>query len=264
MSKWIVGLLLLGNLALFGWMRWGSLLTGDADAVPPLAALNPDKIRLLGTQPASAPASAPAPVSAVPAVVPAPASAPVPVAAHAPASAPASSVPAAAPIPAATVSGVVSGRTNCAEWGEFSGSDLARSRHALASMNLGDKLSERNVEHKLGYWVYIPPLKKRADLPKKVAQLKERGVKDYFVVQEKGKWQNAISLGIFKTRESAEKYLAVLRSKDVRSAKMGERMSKLKFTVFAMKDLDAATTGKINALKNDFPGSDLRVSACAN
>ena len=31
MTKWIVGLLLLANLALFGWMRWGSLLTGDAN-----------------------------------------------------------------------------------------------------------------------------------------------------------------------------------------------------------------------------------------
>ncbi len=53
MTKWIVGLLLLANLALFGWMRWGSLLTVDADAGTAQAELHPDKIKLLDTLPAS-------------------------------------------------------------------------------------------------------------------------------------------------------------------------------------------------------------------
>ena len=70
-------------------------------------------------------------------------------------------------------------------------------------MKLGDNLTQRSVEHNHGYWVYIPPLKKRANVEKKIAQLKERGIKDYFVVQEKGKWLNAISLGVFRTQEAA-------------------------------------------------------------
>ena len=257
MTKWIVGVLLLGNIALFGWMQWGSALTGNADTVSTQPVLNADKIRLLG-MPASAPASAPVPVAPAialtQAVAPAPAQAVV-------ASA---SIPAAASAPAEPSSSARPNGASCAEWGEFSGNDLARSRQALATLNLGEKLSERSVEHKQGYWIYIPPLKKRADLHRKVAQLKERGITDYFVVQEKGKWLNAISLGVFKTKEGAEKYLATLRSRDVRSAKLGERLSKLKFIVFVMKGLDAETADKISALKKDFPDSDLKVSACAN
>ena len=266
MTKWIVGLLLLANLALFGWMRWGSLLTGDADAGPTQAALHPEKIRLLDTLPASAVAPAASvtpglsltlsPVSAPAASTPVPAPAPVP--APVPVLAPASKP---APIAAVTPQPVAQ---NCAEWGEFSGDDLSRAQEALTVLKLGDNLAQRIVERNHGYWVYIPPLKKRANVESKIAQLKERGVKDYFVIQEKGKWLNAISLGVFKTRDAAEKYIAMLRTKDVNSAKLGERASKLKYTVFVMKDLDSGTADKLKALQKEFPDSELRLSACIN
>jgi hypothetical protein len=246
MMKWTVGLLLLANLAFFGWMRWGSALTVDADAGAVQAALNPDKIKLLETlaTPASGAASGTAlnlsPVSAA-----------------------AASAPLAMPVPVAAENAPPR-ISNCAEWGEFSGEDLARSQQALAALNLGDKLTQRGVEQNHGFWVYIPPLKRRADVERKIAQLKERGVKDYFVVQERGKWLNAISLGVFKTKEAAQKYQALLLAKDVRSARLGERMSKLKFTVFVMKGLDAETADKLNALQKGFPDSELKIMACSN
>lgn len=268
MTKWIVGLLLLANLALFGWMRWGSLLTEDADSGTLQAALHPDKIRLLDALPASAVESSSAtaglslalsPVSAPATSVPA--STPPHTATHLPAVPPAS-----APVhpPVAIAASAPLNVTKCAEWGEFSGDDLSRAQQALAVLKLGDNLTQRAVERNHGYWVYIPPLRKRANVEKKIAQLKERGVKDYFVVQEKGKWQNAISLGVFKTRDAAEKYIAMLRTKDVRTAKVGERTSKLKYTVFLIRDLDSGTTDKLNALQQEFPESELKVAACNN
>ncbi|BCK86590.1 hypothetical protein MIZ01_0353 [Sideroxyarcus emersonii] len=272
MTKWIVGLLLLVNLALFGWMRWGNLLTEDADSGTLQAALHPDKIRLLDALPASAvaaqsetpglsltlspvsaPASVPAPAATHPATHSSPGVASSPVAVSAPLRPPVA-VAASAPLNLA----------KCAEWGEFSGDDLSRAQQALAVLKLGDNLTRRAVERNHGYWVYIPPLKKRASVEKKIAQLKERGVKDYFVVQEKGKWQNAISLGVFKTRDAAEKYIAMLHTKDVRTAKVGERTSKLKYTVFLIRDLDSGTTDKLNALQQEFPESELKVEACNN
>ncbi len=260
MMKWIVGLLLLANLLLFGWMRWGAALTVDSDAATAQAALNPDKIKLLGMQPASAvAASAPQAASSIgmsltlsqlptptlPASAPAVASAPV--------------VPHELPKETKKPE-----ETSCAEWGEFSGTDLEHAQQALASLKLGERLAQHSVEHNHGYWVYIPPMRKRADVERKVAQLKERGVADYFVVQEKGKWFNAISLGVFRNKEAAQKYLAALRTKDVRTAKVGERMSKLRYTVFAMKGLDAAATDKLKALQKGFPDSELKISACGN
>lgn len=253
MMKWIVGLLLLANLLLFGWMRWGAALTVDRDAATAQAALNPDKIKLLGPQPASAvAASAPLAASSVgmsltlsqlPTL---PASAAV-----------------AAPAPSALPHELPK-ESSCAEWGEFSGSDLERAQQGLAALKLGERLAQHSVEHNHGYWVYIPPMRKRAEVERKVAQLKERGVTDYFVVQEKGKWLNAISLGVFRNKEAAQKYLAELRTKDVRTAKVGERMSKLRYTVFALKGLDAATADKLKALQKGFPDSELKLSTCGN
>lgn len=266
MTKWIVGMLLLANLALFSWMRWGNLLTGDADVGTPQAELHPEMIKLLENVPASSVAAASgiapgltltqSPVSAP--VVSAPAITHVPAPVHLPASAPR---PTSAPAVAATAPPRA---PNCAEWGEFSGDDLTRAQQALSMMKLGDNLTQRTVEHDHGYWVYIPPSKTRANVEKKIAQLKERGIKDYFVVQEKGKWLNAISLGIFRTQDAAEKYIEMLRSKDVRTAKLGDRVSKLKYTVFDISDLDSGTADKLNALQKEFPESELKLSACNN
>ena len=245
MTKWIVGLLLLANLALLGWMRWGNMLTVDTDAVTMQAALNADKIKLLALQSASSPASAPAPVaSGVPLTL-----SPV--------------VAVSAPV-AVVALPVLPKDANCAEWGEFSGDDLVRAQQALAALKLGDKLAQRSVEQDHGYWVYIPPMKKRVQIDEKIAQLKEHGVKDYFVVQEKGRWQNAISLGVFKSNEAAQKFLDVLSAKEVGPLKLGIRKSKLRFTVFVMKGLDEGMKDKLNVLQKSFADSELKVSACSN
>ncbi len=250
MTKWIVGLLLAANLALFAWMQWGGALMGEGGNASVQPALNSDKVKLMDMQPALGPGSTP--VSAVSGV--ALTLSPLP----APSSAPAASMPvAAAPL-------LPPKQVSCAEWGEFSGHDLARAQEALATLQLGDKLSQRSVEHNQGFWVYIPPAKKHAEVEKKIAQLKARGVKDLFVVQEKGKWLNAISLGVFRTRDAAQKYLVVVRGKGVDSARLGERASKLKFTVFVMKRLDGGMADRLSALQKGFPDSELRVLACGN
>jgi hypothetical protein len=238
MMKWIVGLLLLANLALFGWMRWGSMLTVDVDAVSVQAALNADKIKLLPLHSASAPAASGVALTLSPPVV--------------------SAVPV---VPALDKSAKAA---NCAEWGEFSGDDLVRAQQALDALKLGDKLSLRSAEQDHGYWVYIPPVKNRAQAEQKIAELKARGVKDYFVVQEKGRWLNAISLGVFKSKEAAQKFLATLSTKKIGPVKMGIRKIKLKFTVFVINGVDTGMMDKLNALQKGFSDSELKVSACSN
>ncbi len=233
MIRTIFWLLLLLNLALFAYMQWGGLLTQDNGALQP--PLNPEQIKVLGFSPPALPS----PVH--------PASAPL--ALSAPPSAVAAS---AAALPSAA----------CLEWGEFSGSDLARANERLGSLKLGSMLSQREVEHSIGYWVYIPPPKKHAELDTKIKQLKKLGIKEFFVVQEKGKWHDAISLNIFKTEEMAKKFLDHLKSKGVRGAVMGERQTRLKFTVFSFRNPDAATLSKLVDWQKDFTGIEMRSVAC--
>ena len=77
-----------------------------------------------------------------------------------------------------------------------------------------------------GFWVYIPPLANRRAAEKKVSELKSLGVTEYFIVQESGPNNLAISLGLFSTSEAAESYLANLRDKGVRSARFSERSNR--------------------------------------
>jgi SPOR domain len=230
MTKWIVGGLVLLNLGFFTYMQWGKALTVEHSAQATQAALNPDKMKLMDD------------------TLPIATSAPVPVAAEA--------------APALPVKPVLEMAAECASWGDFSSTDAARAEKSLATLNLGERLTQRSVEHLNGYWVYIKPVASSAEIEKKVAQLKARGVTDYFVVQDEGKWMNAISLGIFKTSEAAQKYLVSLQAKNVRTAKMGEHFGKEKFTLFDFHHLDAAALTKIESLRQGFSGTELKKVAC--
>lgn len=150
----------------------------------------------------------------------------------------------------------------CLVWGEFAGADLNRAIAALATLQLGNKLSQHQVEHSIGYWVYIPPLADRAAVNQKLAQLKALGIDEYFVVQEAGSWRNAISLGIFKTQEAAQHFLEGLSDKGVRTARVGERASKVKVTRFRLSGVSATDEAQMNVIKKDFADSELKNVPC--
>lgn len=235
MLKRLVVVLLLVNLLFFAFMQWGGKLTGEA--VPGVQPeLNAGKMRLLteAALPVSAAAVAEVGLQLAPA-----------------------SGLAAVSQPVAAIE-----KSACYEWGEFSGSDLEKAEQLLAGLKLGKSLNHRTVEYTHGYWVFIGPLKTRELVDKKLKQLKARGVSDFFVVQEPGQWQNAISLGVFKTEEAASKYLETLKPKGVRSALVGERESKLKFTVFALNQPAPDVLARLRAAHKDFPGSELKEAAC--
>jgi hypothetical protein len=238
MMKLIFSLLLLGNVLFFAVMQWGSTLTVE-NISPIQSPLNADKIKIVTILPSSSPlqTSAVIPASAV-------------------------ANTASSPVVPAVVAVSAPAPLSCMEWGEFSGSDLRRAEKTLAEMELGDRSKQRTVEYVSGYWVYIPPLKSQAQIKNKIEQLKKFEVEDFFVMKEAGAWKNSISLGLFKTEESAKKYLAKLREQGVRSAKIGPRTSKFKFTVFVLSRLDSLTASKIVNLRKDFPDSESKQVAC--
>ena len=261
--KVLFGALLLLSIIFMAVLQWGGELTGSAKNSQLLPALNAEKIKLLEMpQATSVPLSAQPPVLSAPAAysVVAPvamASAPLPVSANLPTEV----LPPKKPEKKAEVKTEAKTKT-CMEWGEFSGMDLARADKELAGLKLGDQLATRIVEYASGYWVYIPPLKNHAAVTRKIKQIKDRGVDEYFVVQEPAHWANAISLGVFKTQEAANKFLTSLKSKGIRSAKVAERKGKLKFTVFVFKQIGADNVTKLTLLQKDFANSELKAFAC--
>jgi hypothetical protein len=216
-------LLVLANVIFFAVMKSG--LFDEEQSGTALAPLNAEQIALASEAPVSAIASKPVPASA-----------------------PASAVPAT--------------EVACFEWGEFSGADIDLASKELGKLKLGNKVSRHDVEHHLGYWVYIPPVKDKTAVAEKIKQLKARGVTDYFVVQDQGEWMNAISLGVFKTKDAADSFLEGLRKNGVRSARLGEKSSKSPAAVFEIKDADAETGDRLAKLQQDFFGSVLKRVSC--
>jgi hypothetical protein len=221
--------LVLANLAFFAYARFAAE-SAARDSHSQLE-VSAEKIKVLRTSGRSAPDRAASPAGSAPA-----------------GSAPARTATAA---PAA-----------CIEWGVFAGPAVARADAAIARLELPQDRLERTVSDGDGYWVYMPPLKTKPETDRKVGELKALGITDSFIVQDAGQWRNAISLGIFRTEEAAQGYLARLKERGVRSAIAERRETFPKQIAFLVRDPDEALVARLATLQQEFPGSELRATQC--
>ena len=165
--------------------------------------------------------------------------------------------PAPAPAPV-----TASARATCIEWGGFGTGELARAQGALDRFALGERTRRVEGSVTAGYWVYIPPLRSQAAVERKLAELRELGINEYFPILDPGRWRYAISLGVFRSDEGATRYLAQLGKKGLRSATIGEREQRVSQTAFRISSPTEEESAKLEALKNEFPGSELRAVEC--
>ena len=149
----------------------------------------------------------------------------------------------------------------CLEWGVFAAEDVARAAAALAPLELGDRVMQRDSGEG-GYWVYLAPHKVKAEADKKAGELKALGITDFYVLPENSPWRFAISLGVFRTEEAANNYLAQLRQKGVRSALAGARGAKS--SVLVIRDPGDAMALRIARLAADFQGTEIKPTTCAD
>jgi hypothetical protein len=150
----------------------------------------------------------------------------------------------------------------CLEWGNFAGPGLAKAELALAELQLAPGQVERAVVDAGGYWVHIPPLRTKSEADRKVRELRDLGVTEFFVVQDAGPWRNAISLGIFRSDEAAQTFLAGLRKRGVRSAIVARRENFLKQVAFYVREPSEVTVARLSLIQQDFPESELKAGPC--
>ncbi|WP_338617439.1 SPOR domain-containing protein [Pigmentiphaga sp. CHJ604] len=111
----------------------------------------------------------------------------------------------------------------CVEWGAFSEADLIIARKWANDHLPAAKQGTRREPGKQGWMVIVPPLPSASAAQAAAAQLGKNGVKDYFVIQEGGPLQHAISLGVFSTEAAAKKQATILQGQGVRNAKVVAR-----------------------------------------
>jgi hypothetical protein len=123
--------------------------------------------------------------------------------------------------------------------------------------------SERTkVTSSASYWVNIPPLTSKQEVDSKVAELKKLGISEFYVVQEDGPNNRAVSLGWFTSREAATASLEMLRTKGVKSARIAERNVKTLSASLEIHGPAAQAEALRQALANALP--DSKPGACNN
>ncbi len=152
--------------------------------------------------------------------------------------------------------------TACVEWGAFGGPDVARADGALAALALPADALQRRVSDIDGYWVHMPAMKTKAEVDRKLGELKALGVTDVFVVQDAGPWRNAVSLGLFKSEDAANAELERLRQRGVRSAVVTRREKFLKQVSYFVREPSVATIAQLTELQRDFPAVELKAVSC--
>ena len=237
--KLALTLLVVANLLLFGWFRgWMAPFGGDGREPGRLdRQVQPQQLRILPPAPTgeggatAVPSTTPA--AAGTAAPPSMAPTPAPTAATTPASAPApasAAAPAPEPLPPAALASALRA-SGCARIGPLSEGEAVRLQVALDTVSADLSISTERAEDITSWWVYLPP--SSVDTARRVADLREAGVTDTFVMRE-DPWKGAISLGLFRQEALAvalQKAIAARGVKGVRVVPRGPSAGRMTLTV---------------------------------
>jgi len=182
--------------------------------------------------------------------------------ASAPAESPVSPGTPSAPPSAPASDGKPAAESACIEIAPLSQEELARIRTALGTLGLDERTSVASVPATASWWVYVPPKASREQADKEVLRLNAAGIRDTYVVQEQTEMRHAISLGIFRTRDAAERFAEGVKAKGARNVSVDARPLQIRMNAVFVRDPDPAQTQRLLELKALFPGADIRASNC--
>jgi hypothetical protein len=149
---------------------------------------------------------------------------------------------------------------SCTEIGNFDAADAKRFEARVASLSLGDRLSQHSVDEPSRFIVFIPPQGSKEGADRKGSELKKLGIKEYYVIQDAGELKWGISLGIFRTEDAARAHLAALGQKGVRSAKVEPYAAAPSKVAYRLRNLDGAARAEFEKIKAEF--SQQQVKGC--
>lgn len=144
----------------------------------------------------------------------------------------------------------------CLVWRQLSVADAERLSSLMTKRFKAFKLSRKTIASEgNGWWAFVPPQPSKADADKKAAELRELGVKDFFVIQE-GPNRFAISLGVFSTEKGSQDRLAELKAKGVRSVSAAPRPGKESVVTLQARGLSAEKAALLAAVGEALPKAE--------
>lgn len=163
-----------------------------------------------------------------------------------------------APDPAMSAAGRKPDSIACTEIGNFDPIEAKRFETRLASLALGARLAQRDVQESARHIVYIPSQGSKEGADKKSGELRQFGIKDFYVIQDGTDLKWGISLGIFKSEEAARAHLVALNQKGIRSARLGPYAAVSNKIAFQLRELDVNAKSSVDKIRADFKGIESR------
>lgn len=188
---------------------------------------------------AAAASAAPAPQAEVAAPLPEPAPEPAP-----------------APVPRNLVA--------CVQAGPFSTADARRFEARVARLGLAPRQSriEMPYQEVTSRLVYLPPNGGREGAQRRVAELRERGVTNFFIMQnDTSPLRYAISLGVFKSDGAAQKLVADLQRQGVRGVRILPRGPQVTRAGYQYRQIDADERDRLTGIADNYNG--VEVTRCS-
>jgi cell division septation protein DedD len=229
----LIILVLLNVLAFVALQGWLGTTTPPGEPERLTNQLNPERIKLRPySQPKKGETTQPKP--------------PPPSTAAAVTAEPAGSQPAAA-----AVNGSAEAQPVCVAYAALSPESARKLGEELAAQK-SLTVKDVQVEAPSSWWVNVPPAGSREGADARVAELRQQGVTDLYVVHEAGPNQFAVSLGLFKQAAQAERLVEELQAKGVSEARVTPRGATHRIEISGPADRLAELAGELG---RRYPGA---------
>ena len=165
-------------------------------------------------------------------------------------------LPEPAPAPAPVIRDLVA----CVQAGPFSTADARRFEARVARLGLTPRQSRIEIPYQevTSRLVYLPPNGGREGAQRRVAELRERGVTNFFIMQnDTSPLRYAISLGVFKSDGAAQKLVADLQRQGVRGVRILPRGPQVTRAGYQYRQIDADERNRLTGIADDYNGVDI-------
>ena len=168
---------------------------------------------------------------------------------------------AAAPLPAPTAPvAVAPGLVACVQAGPFSPAEARRFETRVASLGLAARQSRVDVpfQEVTSRLVYLPPNGGREGAQRRAAELKERGVENFYIMQGDSPLRWAVSLGVFKTDSAAQKLVDQLQRQGVRGVRVLPRGPQVMRAAYQYRAIEPVLRTRLANIADDYSNGSVR------
>jgi hypothetical protein len=146
----------------------------------------------------------------------------------------------------------------CVEIGNFTAPLAAVFETRIAELGLPSQPQKRDISEQVTHMVFLPPQNGQAGANRKLAQLRQLGVSDFYVIQDQSPRRWGISLGLFKSAEAAQTQLEAMTQAGVTGARLEAYSASFNRTAYRFQELDAKSVLALEVIKPAFSGVEVR------